>query len=101
MDYWVVSTKNVANFIKSKNIKSDECIISNRNDGIRIFLQNNICLKKLNELHDKNPRPFYVALVERGLKKGLPNNCTNIHNESFKINFSDEKIIVAKVFKCN
>ena len=38
---------------------------------------------------------------ERGLKKGLPNNCTNIHNESIKINFSDEKIIVAKVFKCD
>ena len=101
LDYWGVSTKNIANFIRSKNIQSGECIISNRNDGIKIFLKNNIFYKKLNELHKKNLRPFYVALVERGLKKGLPNNCTNIHNESFKINFSDEKIIVAKVFKCD
>jgi len=101
LDYWGVSTKNIGNFINSKNIQSDECIISKRNYSIKIFLQNKMCFKKLNELHQKNHRPFYVALLERGLKKGLPNNCTNIHNESIKINFSDEKIIVAKVFKCD
>ena len=39
--------------------------------------------------------------IERSIKKGLPNNCTNIYNEKININFSRERLIMAKVFKCD
>ena len=101
LDYWGVSTKNIGDFINTKNIQSHECIISNRNEGIKTFVNNKLCFKNFKELHKKNSRPFYVVLIERALKKGIPNNCSNIHNESIKINFSNEKIILANVYKCD
>jgi len=42
-----------------------------------------------------------VVLVERTLKKGIPNNCFEVHTENIKMNFTDEKIDLAKVYKCN
>ena len=102
LDYWGVSSKEIAYFFNAQNIKSNECIISNRNRGIKDFLKNKYnCFLPFQDLHKKNNRPFYVALMERGINKGLPNNCENIHNEQITINFSREKLIMAKVFKCN
>ena len=48
----------------------------------------------------KNERPFYVVLLERGLKKGVPNRCKSIHHEEVNINFSKEKLILAKIYIC-
>ena len=59
------------------------------------------CFLPFQDLHKKNARPFYVALMERGINKGLPNNCKNIHNEKININFSKESLIMARVFKCD
>ena len=102
LDYWGVSSKKIAFFLNKKNLDSDECVISNRNRGIKDFIENkNICFLPFNDLHKKNARPFYVALMERGTNKGLPNNCKNIHNEKININFSRENLIMAKVFKCD
>ena len=102
LDYWGVSSKKVAYFFNEKDLNSTECIISNRNNGIKDFIINkNICFKSFDNLHKINKRPFYVALMERATKKGLPNNCTNIHNEKTKINFSNEYLIMAKVYKCD
>ena len=102
LDYWGVSTKNVANFINSENLNSDDCIISNINDRIIFFLNNsNQCFKPFNELHKKNERPFYVALTERATNKGVPNKCELIHSEQVKMNFSKEDLILAKIFKCS
>ncbi len=102
LDYWGVSSKKIAYFFNIKNLKSNECIISNRNRGIKDFIKNkDICFLPFQDLHNKNTRPFYVALMERGTNKGLPNNCKNIHNEKININFSNEILIMAKVFKCD
>jgi len=38
--------------------------------------------------------------MERSLNKGTPINCTLIHEESIKINLSQEKVSLAKVYKC-
>ena len=100
-DYWGVSTRNISNFINSKNIKSNECVISIRNEGIKMFLKKDLCFTNFNELHKKNLRPFYVVLIERTLKKGIPNNCTEVHTENIKMNFNNEKIDLAKVYKCD
>ena len=101
-DYWGVSTKKVAQYFNKNELSNEECLISNRNNGIKFFLnQQNTCLKPFSDLHKKNKRPFYVAMTERSLKKGTPNQCNLISDQSININFSNEKIILAKIYKCD
>jgi len=101
-DYWGVSTKKVAQYFNENKLSNKVCLISNRNNGIKYFLnQQNACLKPLSDLYKKNKRPFYVALTERSLKKGTPNQCDLINEQSININFSNEKIFLAKIYKCN
>ena len=102
LDYWGVSTKNIAKFFKKNKLNKDECIISNRNDGIKQFLNlREACFINFRNLHKKNQRPFFVVLTERSMNKGVPNNCEKIYDENFKMNFSKEKLVVAKIFKCS
>ena len=101
-DYWGVSTRKIAQYFNNNELSKNECLISNRNNGIKYFLnEKNACLKPFNDLHKKNKRPFYVALTERSLDKGTPNQCILVSDQSIKINFSNEKIILAKIYKCD
>ena len=101
LDYWGVSTKKISNFLNKENLDRKSCIISNRNEGLKVFtIDKNRCFKSFTELHKNNERPFYVALLERGLNKGVPNKCDNIHNEKISINFSREKLTLAKIYVC-
>jgi len=100
LDYWGVSTRKISNFINN-NINSEHCIVSNREKTIKSFLNKNHCLLSFKKLHKQNKRPFYVVLLERALNKGVPNGCDLIHQEEVKINFSNEKIVLAKIFKCD
>jgi len=102
LDYWGVSTKKISNFLNKENLERKDCIISNRNEGIKAFtIDKNRCFKSFKDLHKNNERPFYVALLERSLNKGVPNRCENIHNEKIAINFSKEELILAKIYVCN
>ena len=102
LDYWGVSTKNVSQFLNTQKISKESCIISSRHEDFKPFLSNKgLCLKPFKDLHKKNIRPFYALLIERNIKKGVPNNCKNIHNEKININFSKEDLILAKVFVCD
>ena len=100
LDYWGASTKNISKFLKS-NIKNNSCMITIRNDASNTLIPGDKCLIDFKNLHDKNKRPFYVALMERGVNKGTPTNCDLIFKEEKNINFSKEKVVLAKVFKCN
>lgn len=101
LDYWGVSNKRIGNFL-FENGYNNECIISNTNNRIDIFLNSKKkCFKNFNQLHKKNERPFYAILTERALDKGVPNNCENLHNETLRLNFSNEELILAKIFRCN
>ena len=101
LDYWGVSSKKISNFLNNQNLEAKNCIISNRNEGIEPFtVEKQRCFKPFNELHKKNERPFYVALFERSLNKGVPNNCENIYNDKIAINFSNEELIIAKIYVC-
>ena len=100
LDYWGASTKNISNFF-NKNNKNNDWLITNRNDAIDILLPGDKCLINFRKLHDKNQRPFFVALMERGVRKGTPSNCDLIFKEEKSVNFSKEKVVLAKVFKCN
>ena len=102
LDYWGISSKKIANFINKENFDEKICIISNRVNGIKDFVENKKrCFLPFSKLHQKNERPFYVVLTERSIKKGVPNNCINIYNEKINLNFSREGLIMAKVFKCD
>ena len=102
LDYWGVSTKKISNFLNKENLERKNCIISNRNEGIKAFtIDKTRCFKSFKDLHKNNERPFYVALLERSLSKGVPNKCENIHNEKIAINFSKEELILAKIYVCN
>ncbi len=101
LDYWGVSTKEVANFMDSLE-NNNECIISNRDNGIKFFLKNQqTCFIPFNNLHKKNKRPFYVIMTERFLKKGVPNRCNLIYSEKKKLNFSNENLNLAKIYRCD
>ena len=100
LDYWGASTRNISKFL-SKNINYDQCIISNRNDALKSFLNKSQCFIEFKNLHKSNNRPFIVSFMERALKKGTPNNCKLIYEEKRSLNFSKEEIIFAKVFKCD
>ena len=65
------------------------------------LITTNKCLINFNKLHKKVQRPFYVALMERGINKGVPNNCKIIFNEQINLNFSNETLTLAKVFRCD
>tara|TARA_B100001093_G_scaffold514193_1_gene587689 strand:+ start:4008 stop:5576 length:1569 start_codon:yes stop_codon:yes gene_type:complete len=102
LDYWGISSKKIAEYFNNNNVDLKNCIISNRNDGIEAFIQQDkSCFISFKNLHKKNIRPFHVVLMERGKNKGLPNNCNSIHEEKININFSNEDLILARVFKCN
>ncbi len=101
LDYWGASTKKISNFIQNKNVNDNSCIISNRNDAMNSLITTNKCLIDFNQLHKKVQRPFYVALMERGINKGVPNNCKIIFNEQINLNFSNETLTLAKVFRCD
>ena len=101
LDYWGVSTKNIAKFLNNKSIDKSPCIITNRNNGIKPFVNKERCFIEFDKLHNNNIRPFYVVLMERGLRKGTPNNCEIIYEETRSLNFSNEKLSLAKVFRCN
>ena len=101
LDYWGLSGKEIANFLNNERL-TNECIITIREDSIKPFLENkNLnCFKKLNALHQANARPFYIALIERSLDKGLPQNCESIHQSKISVNLSNEELILSKLFKC-
>ncbi len=101
LDYWGVSTKAVANYFNKNKKNKQICIISNRNGGVKALVQKDHCFSPFKNLHKKNERPFYVALLERGIKKGSPNRCNTVFEEKRQVNFSSEDLILAKIFKCD
>ena len=101
LDYWGVSTKTISNFFNQSDLDNNICIISNRNSGLKAFDRKEYCYIDFKDLHKKNKRPFYVALIERGVNKGVPNNCNLVFKEEKNMNFSNEKLVLAKIFKCS
>ena len=87
--------KNVASFKTETNATSSAVIPNNTTKA-----DTNTSLTAKDNIDKSNARPFYVALMERKLKKGTPNNCNLLYEESRYVNFSNEKVVLAKIFKC-
>ena len=101
LDYWGVASKPIAKYIKKDSKNINECIVTVRSNGIKSFMTDGQCIMKFSELHKKINRPFYVSLTERSLKKGTPNNCRLIYSEKINMNFSNEELNLAKLYKCD
>ena len=101
LDYWGASSRNIAEFFNEKKINKSNCIISNSNDALKPFLSKNQCFNQFKTLHKSKERPFYVALIGRALDKGVPNGCKIIHEETRYLNFSKEKLFLARIFRCD
>ena len=101
LDYWSVSSKKISDYLKDNKIRNQSCVITNRNDEISLLVSKKICLIDFNKLHDKNKRPFYVALLGRAVNKGVPNNCNLTFEDKIRINFSNELLTLTKLYKCN
>tara|TARA_A100001011_G_C14230979_1_gene808814 strand:+ start:199 stop:1248 length:1050 start_codon:yes stop_codon:yes gene_type:complete len=101
LDYWGVASKPLAKYIKKDSKNINECIVTVRSNGIKSFMTDGQCIMKFSELHKKINRPFYVSLTERSLKKGTPNNCRLIYSEKINMNFSNEELNLAKLYKCD
>ena len=101
LDYWGVSTKKLTDVILDNNLIEEACLISNRNDAFDLLINQKKCLISFKNLHKKNKRPFYLALLERGVNKGTPNNCNLIFKNETKLNFSNEKLVLAKLYRCD
>ena len=101
LDYWGASTRKLADVIIDNNLIDEACLISNRNDAFDLLINQKKCLISFKNLYKKNKRPFYVALLEKGVNKGTPNNCNLIFKEETKINFSNEKLVLAKLYRCD
>ena len=101
LDYWGASSRNIAEFFNEKKINKSNCIISNNNDALKPFLSKNQCFNQFKTLHKSKERPFYVALIGRALDKGVPNGCKIIHEETRYLNFSKEKLFLARIFRCD
>lgn len=100
LDYWGLSTRNISNFFNQNSING--CIISNRNETLKLLInKKDNCFINFRELHKKNERPFYVVLMERNLKKGIPINCFKLYTEKIFINFTTESLDLAKIYKCS
>ena len=93
--------KIIAKYIKKDSKNINECIVTVRSNGIKSFMTDGQCIMKFSELHKKINRPFYVSLTERSLKKGTPNNCRLIYSEKINMNFSNEELNLAKLYKCD
>ena len=39
--------------------------------------------------------------MERGINKGVPNNCEIIFKEQINLNFSKETLTLAKLYRCD
>ncbi len=101
LDYWGASTKKVASVINQNRLNVEACLITNRNDALELLLPGDKCLIEFKNLHQKQTKPFYVALFERGINKGVPNNCRLFFEEKKRVNFSNEKLTLAKIYKCD
>ena len=59
------------------------------------------CFKNYSELDAAKIRPFFAYQNVRNLKRSDPKDCSLIHEEQYKYNFSNQKIVAGKLWYCN
>ena len=105
VDYMGISNKNIQKeilkFSNKKNIKKNTCIYGNAYAPAYLERFSFTCFKNYSELDAAKLRPFFAYQNVRNLKRSDPKDCNLIHEEYYKYNFSNQKIITGKLWYCN
>jgi hypothetical protein len=104
LDYWGLSSRDLAENIVSQNISksSKPCILTNPPWMIDSFLDNNsfLCFGLWGEIDSDFERPFWAVQNMRNLKKGKSYKCDSVYESKFNFLFSKEEIITGRLLKC-
>ena len=104
IDYLGISNKSIQkeilDYSKKNNIPKDTCIFG---PYAPAYLEKSSfsCFKNYSEIDAVKVRPFFAYQNARNLKRSNPKDCNLIHDEQYKYNFSNQKIVVAKLWYCD
>ncbi len=105
IDYLGISNKNlqkeILNYSKKNNINKDTCIYGNTYAAAYLEKFSFSCFKGYSELDAAKIRPFFAYQNVRNLKRSGPKDCNLILDENYKYSFSNQKIVVGKLWFCN
>jgi hypothetical protein len=105
IDYLGISNKNIQKEIlvysKKNSIKGDICIYGNTYAPAYLEKFSFSCFKSYSELDAAKIRPFFAYQNVRNLKRSDPKDCNLIHDENYKYTFTNQKIVVGKLWYCN
>ena len=105
IDYLGISNKNlqkeILNYSKKNNINKDTCIYGNTYAAAYLEKFSFSCFKGYSELDAAKIRPFFAYQNVRNLKRSSPKDCNLILDENYKYSFSNQKIVVGKLWCCN
>ena len=104
LDYWGLSSRDLAENIRIQNISksSKPCILTNPPWMIDSFLDNSdfSCFGLWGEIDSNFKRPFWAVQNMRNLKKGKSYKCESVYESKFKFLFSEEEIVTGRLLKC-
>ena len=105
IDYLGISNKNIQkeilNYSKKNNINKDTCIFGNTYAPAYLEKFSFSCFKNYSGLDAEKIRPFFAYQNVRNLKRSDPKDCNLILDEYYKYSFSNQKIVVGKLWYCN
>ena len=105
IDYLGISNKNIQkeilNYSKKNNINKDTCIFGNTYAPAYLEKFSFSCFKNYSGLDAEKIRPFFAYQNVRNLKRSNPKDCNLILDEHYKYSFSNQKIVVGKLWYCN
>ena len=105
VDYLGVSNKNmqkkILDYSKSNNIDKNTCVYGNKYAPAYLENFSFSCFLNYSELDAVKIRPFFAYQNVRNLKRSDPKDCNLILDEHYKYTFSNQQIVVGKLWYCN
>ena len=105
IDYLGISNKNmqkeILNYSKKNKISRNTCIYGNTYAPAYVENFYFSCFYNYSSLDAAKIRPFFAYQNVRNLKRSDPKDCDLILDESYKYSFSNQKIVVGKLWYCN
>ena len=104
MDYWGLSSRELAKNISRLNKKTSQkpCILANPTFIIKSFLDSKLysCYGLYQDIESGFSRPFWAVQNVRNLKKGRSYKCDTMYESKFNLLFTNEDIITGRLIKC-
>lgn len=104
LDYWGISSRDLANKITKLNKQKTKkpCILVNPPWQIKSFLntEHYSCFGLWGDIESDFQRPFFAVQNMRNLKKGKSYKCNSVYESKFNFLFSKEDIVTGRLLKC-